>query len=104
MQNVDIAIIIFLVILLSFYFLKKLKFFIVSIILYVIMCLFIGIMAYNNYQEAFFLFNRQGGIFSGDVPKILRSTYITFGLFMIYNLINILLLSFFYKKQLKNKD
>ncbi|MBL1155566.1 MAG: hypothetical protein D8M51_11655 [Ignavibacteriae bacterium] len=101
MENIDFVIIIFSLLLLLCYILLKRKFIIVSIILYIILCLFISIQEYNNYQEAFFLFNRQGGIFSGDVPEILKGTYITFGLFMVYSFINIILISLFYKKQLK---
>lgn len=102
MEQTDISIIIFsLLLLLSFFRIKK-YFFRISIILYLILSAYITIIAFIDYQGAIELVNT-GETSPGVVPDIVKSIYTTFIFFMIYSFINVILLSLFYKKQLKQK-
>lgn len=101
MEIVDIAIIVFSFILLIIYFIQNRKFFEASIILYIILSSYIGIVSYNDYQGVVELYIGSEAGSLGAVPDIVESINTTFGLFMIYSFINIIFLSLFYKKQLK---
>ena len=95
MGKTDVAIIIFSFLLFGSYFLFRQKFLRASVILYTILCFYIGVVDYNGYQGVIELYvgNEAGSL--GAVPEIVLSILITFWLFMIYSFINIMLLSFF---------
>ncbi|MCZ2269387.1 MAG: hypothetical protein LC124_11085 [Ignavibacteriales bacterium] len=100
MENIDFVIIIFsLVLLLSFFRIKK-SFFRISLILFLILSAYIIIIAFIDYQGAIGLVNTGEGS-PGVIPDLVKGIYTTFILFMIYSFINIILLSLFYKRQLK---
>jgi hypothetical protein len=101
MEQTDISIIIFsLVLLLSFFLLKRI-FFRISLILYLILSAYIIIIAFVDYQGSIELVNI-GESSIGVIPDIVKGIYTTFTLFIIYSFINIILLSLFFKKQFKN--
>ena len=101
MENIDFVILIFsLIIILNYIFLRR-RFVMISVILYIILSLFMIIQAYYGYNGVVDLFIKIGEGSPGAVPDIIKGIYITFGLFMLYGLINIILFSMFYKKQLK---
>lgn len=101
MEKTDIAIIIFTVVLFTGYFLFKGKFPKVLVILYVLLSIYIGIVSYNGYQAVVDLYIKIEHGSPSAVPELVESIYMTFGLFAIYSFINIILLSLFYKRQLK---
>lgn len=103
MATVNIVILICTILLLTSFLAFKKAFSRLSIFLYIILFIWIGGTAYNDYEEAVNLYiGSEAGTLQA-VPYILKSIYFTLFLVIIYSFLNIVLLTLFYKKQIRTK-